>query len=131
MSIGKLRIHVLEGHLTHDTETFGKMDPYVKMTCRDDEWKSTVASDMGKKPKWTGQFFDINVHYLGDDVHFKVWDDDVGKDDFVGEGSTKLSALVHENGIYEWFDIQFKGKPAGKLHFKCHWEPADPNKVGH
>ena len=45
------------------------------------------------------------MHYLGDDLHFKVWDDDVGKDDFVGEGSSKLTALVHENGIDEWFDI--------------------------
>ena len=105
LSIGKLRVYLLEAHLTHDTETFGKMDPYVKMTCRDEEWKSSVADDAGKKPKWNNQFFDINVHYLGDDLHFKVFDDDIGKDDMVGSGSTKLSALVHENGIDEWFEI--------------------------
>ena len=44
-SIGKLRVYLLEAHLTHDTEFFGKMDPYVKMTCRDEEWKSSVADD--------------------------------------------------------------------------------------
>ena len=71
------------------------------------------------------------MHYLGDDLHFKVWDDDVGKDDMVGEGSSKLTALVHENGIDEWFDIQFQGKPAGKLHLKCVWEPAPGQHHGH
>lgn len=31
---GKLRIHILEARLTRDTETFGKMDPYVVMNTR-------------------------------------------------------------------------------------------------
>ena len=51
---GILRVHLLEAHLTHDTEWVGKMDPKCKMQCREQEWKSTVAEDMGKKPKWTG-----------------------------------------------------------------------------
>lgn len=40
---GTLRIHLEEAHLTHDTETFGKMDPYVKITCRDQDWKSATC----------------------------------------------------------------------------------------
>ena len=122
-SIGKLRVEVLEAHLTHDTEAVGNMDPYVKMTCREEEWKSSVADGQGKKPKWQNEHFDITVHYLGDDLHFKVFDDDPGKDDVVGEGSTKLSALVHDHGIDEWFTIQYKGKDAGKIHLKCHYQP--------
>ena len=56
-----------------------------------------------------------------------MWDDDVGKDDFIGEGMTKLSALVVNGGIDEWFTIQFEGKDAGKVHLKCEWTP----KHGH
>lgn len=49
---GVLRIHVIEANLTRDTELIGKMDPYVSMKTRDQEWKSTVARNMGKNPNW-------------------------------------------------------------------------------
>ena len=50
-------------------------------------------------------------------------DDDVGKDDKVGEGSTKLAALVLNGGVSEWFEIQYHGKPAGKVHLRTEWQP--------
>ena len=103
------------------------MDPYVIMTCREQEWKSTVQKNAGKKPVWEDEHFDFEVHYLGDDLHFHVCDEDHGKDGNVGEGSTKLSALVNEGGISEWFEIQHKGESAGKVHLRTEWMP----KHGH
>lgn len=32
---GTLRVHLIEAHLTHDTEVIGKMDPYIKMHSRE------------------------------------------------------------------------------------------------
>ena len=120
---GKLSVWLHEAHLTHDTEVFGKMDPYCKMQCREQEWRSGTDTNGGKKPKWINERFDIDVHYLGDDLHFHLWDDDVGKDESIGQGSTKLAALVLDGGINEWFDIQYKGKPAGKIHLQTEWHP--------
>ena len=120
---GILRVNLIEAHLTHDTEWVGTMDPTCKMKCREQEWKSKVAQGMGKNPKWTSQHFDIQVHYLGDELKYQLFDDDFGKDDFIGEGVTKLSALVADGGIDEWFTIQFKGKDAGKIHLRCEWTP--------
>jgi hypothetical protein len=34
MTSGRLRIHIVEAKLTRDTETFGKMDPYVVISTR-------------------------------------------------------------------------------------------------
>ena len=125
---GSLRIWLLEAHLDHNTETFGKMDPYIKMTCREAEWKSSTDNDGGKRPKWHNEHFDVEVHYLGDELHFHVWDDDIGKDESIGVGSTKLSGLiVNGNGIDEWFPIQHKGEPAGKIHLKTEWYPKQHN----
>ena len=45
------------------------------------------------------------MHYHGDDLHFQVLDEDVARDGHVGEGSTKLSALMHADGVDEWFEI--------------------------
>ena len=50
-------------------------------------------------------------------------DEDVASDDFIGEGNAKLSSFTLAGGIDEWFEIYFKGKSAGKIHFRCEWEP--------
>lgn len=99
------------------------MDPYIKMSSREQEWKSTIQKNAGKKPKWEGEYFDVEVHYHGDELHFQVLDEDIGRDGHVGEGSTKLSALIHADGVNEWFEIQFKGESAGKIHLKTEWVP--------
>ena len=102
---GVMRITLVEAHLTHNTEVLGKMDPFVKFVCRDQEYRSYTAKDHGKHPKWTSQHWEFRVHYLGDDVEFHVFDDDVGKDESIGQGSSKLYAFAHNGGIDEWFEI--------------------------
>ena len=56
----------------------------------------------GKKPKWN-QAFEIDVKYVGDDISFIVWDEDVTSNDEVGRTTQKLSALCMPGGIDEWF----------------------------
>ena len=100
-------MNLIEAHLTRDTEWVGKMDPYCKMQSREQEWASTVAQDMGKLPVWTGQKFVIQVKNLEDELKYQLIDDDIDKDDLIGEGVTKLSALVADGGKDEWFPLQF------------------------
>ncbi len=126
---GILKIHLQEAHLTHDVQAIGKMDPYVKFTCREQEFKSTICKNGGKNPKWSHDTIEIQVHYLGDDLHFHVWDDEVGRDESIGQGSCKLSSLAIHGGFDEWFEIQHKGEPAGKIHLKAEWHPA--HGLGH
>ena len=56
-------------------------------------------------------------------MHFKVWDDDRIKDDFIGDGVSKVSAFCVGKGIDDWFEIEWKGKSAGKIHLKSTWVP--------
>ena len=119
---GTLEIHITEAHLLHDTG-LGKCDPYIKFQCREQEFKTSVCKNGGKNPKWHHDHFNVEVHYLGDDLHFQMFDDDIGKDDSLGKGETKLSALTHGGGISEWFHIQHKGENAGKIHLTTKWHP--------
>ena len=115
-------MHLVEAVLTRNTEVVGKMDPYVKMKCCENEWRSTILNEGGKNPVWQGQYFDITVKYLSDDVIFEVRDEDVSDSDLVGKGIIKLSSLiVNGQGIDEWFEIQCQGKSTGKVHFRCEW----------
>lgn len=67
---------------------------------------------------------DIDVKYVGDDMLLQVFDEDVTDSDLIGENTIKLSSLCVGNGIDEWFDIQYKGKYAGKVHLRSEWKPS-------
>ena len=118
---GTLKLHVIEARLTHDTDT-NKMDPYCIIQVREQEFKTKVKEEAGKEPKWN-ECFDIDVKYIGDDLTVKVMDDDIGKDDTVGEAKIKLSSFCVNGGLDEWYEIYFEGKPAGKVHFRGEWHP--------
>ena len=118
-----MRIEIVEARLTRDTEMFGKMDPYVFLQYREQEYKTKVLDGAGKTPKWKDEVWTVEVKYIGDDVHFVVKDEDVGKDDTVGSGTVKMSAFAINGGIDEWYDIQHKGKAAGKVHMVSKWNP--------
>ena len=47
-----LHLTCIEAQLTHDTEMFGKMDPFVKITSGHLGIKTSVDENGGKKPTW-------------------------------------------------------------------------------
>jgi len=119
---GRLRLTIIEAKLTRDTEIFSKMDPYCKLSTRDQTFKTKVLQGAGKLPKWN-ETIDIDVKYIGDDLHLEVLDEDVAKSDLVGSTTIKLSSFCVNGGIDEWYDIQWKGKKSGTIHLKSIWTP--------
>ena len=85
--------------------------------------KTRTLQGAGKAPKWD-QVFDIDVKYIGDDMTVTVFDEDVTTSDLVGKAIVKLSSLCVNNGIDDWFPIQYKGKQSGQVHLKGVWTPA-------
>mmetsp|Transcript_15939 Transcript_15939/g.24648 ORF Transcript_15939/g.24648 Transcript_15939/m.24648 type:complete len:83 (+) Transcript_15939:29-277(+) len=80
MVVGILTIKLFRGRLTHDTEFFGSMDPYVLVKIGDNhEWKSMVATDGGKRPNFKNDShsFKLGPHD-SERIDFKVLD----KEDF-------------------------------------------------
>ena len=106
---GALALTVIEARLTRDTEAFGKMDPYVKISTRQQNFKTAVKSGAGKTPTWN-ETFNIDVKYIGDDLIMEVFDEDVGSDDKIGESTVKLSAFCVTGGLDDWFNIAYRGK---------------------
>jgi Ca2+-dependent lipid-binding protein len=74
-----------------------------------------VLQGAGKTPVWD-ETFDLDIKYTGDDLVLEVLDEDTASNDSVGTATIKLSALCANGGINEWFEIQHKGKSAGKVH---------------
>lgn len=100
----------------------GKMDPFCVVEYRQARNKTVTKHDAGKLPVWN-QTFSYDIKYIGDDMVFKVFDEDVTDNDAIGAFQTKVSALAIPGGLDEWFEITYKGKSAGRLHVKSQWLP--------
>ena len=112
MTTGRLRLTLVEANLTRDTEMFSKMDPYCKISYREQQFRSKTLNGAGKKPKWN-ETFEIQVKYIGDDLELTVFDEDLTSSDTVGSAQIKISSLCINGGLNEWFDIQYLGKKSG------------------
>ena len=102
---GKLSILILEARLTRDTEMFGKMDPYVIIETRMQRIRTATQDDAGKTPSWANEVAEIDVKYVGDDMHLIVMDENVTDSDTVGEATIKLSAFCVDGGLDEWYEL--------------------------
>jgi len=61
------------------------------------------------------------VKYVGDDLKLEVLDQDVTTSDSIGIATIKMTSLVE--GTDQWFEISYKGKPAGKIHLLSQFTP--------
>ena len=109
-----MHILVQEAKLTRDTEMFGKMDPYVKITSGGTTFKTKVLDGAGKTPKWN-QAFDIAFSSQDDKVVVSVFDEDVTSDDKVGECNTTIRQLLGSRSL----TITHKNKSAGEVFFEA------------
>lgn len=91
------RIQVLEAALTHDTELLGKMDPFVTLNTCGQSWKTSVAQDQGKTPRWRHERMKLLIQ--GDvpeeeELEIIVEDKNRLGSDHIGHCKVKLSTLI-------------------------------------
>ena len=84
---GDINITLIRAELQNDTDTFGKMDPYVKIQLGSQVAKSKVLNGAGKQPNWKNEVLTLkNVFcHQGEKIKFWVFDKDVFSDDEIGK----------------------------------------------
>ena len=103
---GILTLRCAEGKLIRDTEFFGAMSPYCTITHKKSKFKTKVAHEQGKTPKWKDEF-QINVTDAHEEVHLRVWDQDMTSSDAVGYAKIKMSSLIINCGVEDDFDVTY------------------------
>ena len=83
-----LTLVIYDAALKHDTEMFGKMDPFCKLQSEHLKLQTKVHNNGGKTPKWDSPF-NIDPDYLGEDIKFTVLDQDLAKQDVIGHVTIK------------------------------------------
>jgi Ca2+-dependent lipid-binding protein len=130
-AVGALRVIVHTGSKLKDQDVLMKMDPYVTIQLDHQDAKRTKTQNgAGASPNFNDESFVFQLkgqeHYLV----FKVFDDDLGKDDFVGGHRVdmrKLGLDFNPNhpelnlnlGSGDAFDV-----PAGVLKVSFQFTPA-------
>jgi len=123
---GLLTLTPVEGKLTRDTEVMGKMSPYITIVFKKHKLKSKIHDYGGKKPVW-GDEFVLDVESPTDEMVLRVWDQDLTSSDAVGFTKVKMSSLMINCGVEDWFTIMYDNKPAGEVKLKSHFEPEGGN----
>jgi len=124
MKAGRLMIRPLSAKLTHNTEHFGKMSPYVKVLVGNQVEKTAKVKKGHLNPVWgeTELWFD----YFGDEmITFEVWHDElILKDDLVGSQSFSLSSFLSRGDSFnDWIPLLWKGGDAGALEVAFQFFP--------
>lgn len=103
------------------------MDPFVVVVYQGERHKSKVDSKAGKKPVWNHTFpaFKITHSALNSEesrVKLAVFDEEVTKDDLVGDASYPVKTLVSAAGARKWFPIFCDKKLAGEILLEIQYQ---------
>ena len=129
MYSGQLIIKPICAKLTYDTETFGSMDCYAKITVGGSTYKTDKAHDQGTNPNWEATFtFRVNGDQL---AYVQIYDQDDGSaDDFVGECQVELQQVYATRNVNKWFPLTRKGRSSGQIMMNLEFYPDGGQQMG-
>lgn len=99
--------------LTHDTEVFSKMDPYCIVTLGSQRQRTRTCNSAGKFPNWNESL--VFSRTVEDILLIAVMDDDIGRDDLVGETTFPLARMAGMGTFEDWLQLSYKGRRAGEV----------------
>ncbi|EPZ32192.1 C2-domain-containing protein [Rozella allomycis CSF55] len=102
---GKLGVVIMEGKGLKDKDVFGKMDPYINLRIGSQKWRSKTVTGGGKNPTWN-QSISLGVITGTEALFVEAYDEDAGKDDFIGSGSINLADAVRLGTLDTWINLR-------------------------
>ncbi|UJR26520.1 hypothetical protein I4U23_007843 [Adineta vaga] len=107
---GVVRVYIIRAHdlIKADINFLGKgkSDPFVKVKAQGNMEYKTKTINNTTDPEWN-EVFEFGVEqYESDFVEFEVFDEDPGKDDFIGRAQFPLNALIGKDSIDTWLTLK-------------------------
>ncbi|OQR93545.1 calmodulin-like protein [Achlya hypogyna] len=124
---GLLSIILMEGRKLKNMELIGKQDPYCKFEHAGLTKRSKTIDKGGTNPYFGEEeiCFWITADSWLHDLELKCYDEDVGSDDFIGEGALCVLDPMCVRGVADVTIPLFNGgKPAGEILCKVQFFPA-------
>ncbi|RDX77590.1 C2 domain-containing protein [Mucuna pruriens] len=101
MPRGTLEVILVSAKGLDDNDFLSSIDPYVILTYRAQEHKSTVQEGAGSNPQWNESFL-FTVSDSASELNLKIMDKDkFSQDDCLGEATIHLDAVLEEGSLPE------------------------------
>jgi hypothetical protein len=111
-----LDIRICGARKLKNTQVFGKIDPFCKVTLEGKQYTTHTANNT-TEPIWD-EVFKFNVKDENSSrLHFAIWDKNVVSDDFLGEYFMSLSGLTRGEVLDKWVLLQ-NCKGNAELHVR-------------
>jgi len=119
---GTLIVKPQYARLTHDTETFARMDPYCTVKVGSQSQSTNVCENGGKNPNWGSSSLSFRIT-SEDIINVEIWDKDlISKNDLIGQGSLSLSTITASGSNSSLnCSLLYKGKSAGEVYMQFEW----------
>ena len=78
------------------------------------DFKTPVHYKGGENPIWK-HTFEIPVRSMKETLKYAAYDDDMGNDDLIGEGTCTVRDVCGGGGGERGIGIEFKGKKVGEI----------------
>merc|ERR1711892_1621820 len=119
---GFLKVIVFKASELVNKDMIGKSDPFLKMKFRDQELKSRKVRN-SLEPEWN---FSANLIISSSnenrDIVLEVYDDDFGKENFIGSYTFSLNQAIKDTDKEAvWYDLV--GCKTGKVSFSTFYSP--------
>ncbi|CAK7348034.1 unnamed protein product [Dovyalis caffra] len=99
MPEGTLQVLLVGAKGLENTDFLTNIDPYVLLTCRTQEQRSSVASGQGSEPEWNETFV-FTISEGTSELVLKIMDrDTLTVDDYLGKASISLQPLFMEGNL--------------------------------
>ena len=109
------RIELLCGEFLNSKDPYGKMDPYIKMSCGPHNFLSTTKKGAGLHAIWNREYFFLPTDDLDESrVKIEAWDWDlITANDLIGQTSVSIEEL--ESKVSHEIPISKNGLPEGHI----------------
>ncbi|KAK4752191.1 hypothetical protein SAY87_020989 [Trapa incisa] len=123
---GKLEVLLISAKGLENTDFLSDIDPYVILTCRTQEKKSSVASGKGTEPEWNETFL-FKVSGGVSELKLKIMDSDtITSDDFLGEANVPLEPLFEQGSLPpSSYNIVKEGEYCGEIRVSLTFTPEE------
>ena len=112
------RIRVVSANITHETDMYTKIDPYVVLKLGEQRYQTSVCKGSGRQPGWS-DVFEVARPEKINEINIELWDkDEDGEDKQLATGGLQIADIVPESIVYE-VRLYYQNKNAGFLALEC------------
>ncbi|KDO29388.1 hypothetical protein SPRG_05925 [Saprolegnia parasitica CBS 223.65] len=114
----ELHVRAVSARNLHDAQTFGKQDPYCKISVGHRTFKTRVHDNGGRNPVWNDKFvFEVADMQLSQLV-IEIWDSNYTSDDYIGTCRLPMSIFASGQVIDQWYPVNYRNQQRGEINLR-------------